>query len=176
AGDDLGDDAHRFYELTPSADLNCTELDTNSNDEYARDNDEAFECEADIMYEDCDDGYKPARDDGYEPAHNNGYGPARDEGYESVCDDGYGPARDDGYEPAHMDDNTEALPDHAMDVYDCTYGDGRNGSASGDGYSDDGGDVAVHYDDTFITAAEHPATPYHTPGTIRERFSDYLER
>ncbi|KAJ2551539.1 hypothetical protein IWW35_002763, partial [Coemansia sp. RSA 1878] len=127
AGDDLGDDAHRFYELTPSADSNCAEFDTNSNDEYARDN-----------------------DDSYEPAHNNGYGPARD----------------DGYEPVHMDDNTEALPDHAMDVYDCTFGDGRNGSASGDGYSDDGGDVAAHYDDTFITAAKRLATPYHMPGTI----------
>ncbi|KAJ1756858.1 hypothetical protein LPJ69_004632 [Coemansia sp. RSA 1752] len=152
AGDDLGDDAHRFYKLTPSTDSNCAELDMNSNDEYARNNNKAFEREADNMYEDCDDGYKPARYDGY------------------------GPARDDGYEPAHMDDYTEALPDHAMDVYDCTFGDGRNGSASGDGYSDDGGDVAAHYDDTFITAAEHPATPYHMPGTIQERFSDYLER
>ncbi|KAJ2585285.1 hypothetical protein IWW49_004691 [Coemansia sp. RSA 1797] len=151
AGDDLGDDAHWFYELTPSADSNCAELDTNSNDEYARDN-----------------------DDGYEPAHINSYGPARDDGYESVRDDGYGPARNDGYgparndgyEPAHMDDNTEALPNHAMDVYDHTFGDGWNGSASSDGYSDDGGDVATHYDDTFITAAERPATPYHMPGTI----------
>ncbi|KAJ2268128.1 hypothetical protein EV176_005041 [Coemansia sp. RSA 451] len=168
AGDDLGDDAHQFYKLTPSADPNCAKLYNKSHDEHVCNNDKAYECEADNMYVGCDDGYKPACDDGYEPVHNNGY--------ESACNDGYGPARDNGYEPVHMAGNTEALSDHATDAYDHTCGDGWNGSASGDSYSDNRGDVAACYDNTFITAAKRLATPYHTPGTLQEQLSDYLER